>query len=235
MKILVIGSGVPFREHGEVGVTAVNIVFYQLICGLLGLGYEVALQLIFNEHRATTELTGSEEAELRHMADLGVILLPPIYRDEYRQAGSPRSRLAKLGRLASWCLGASDLDDFYPAVVLGDTIEDRVRSLGAKAILTIWSPEGVAAAHGVRDVPRIAYHGDIDFGPAAARIRDRSLFVNGDREGSRVTSRVLLDALRKRLFLARFKRAHLQLMKGVDVIANVTACNADFYTATGHP
>ena len=49
---------------------------------------------------------------------------------------------------------------------------ERVRSDRIDAILTIWSPEGVAATHGIGDVPRIAYHGDVDFMPTLVRTRD---------------------------------------------------------------
>ena len=40
--------------------------------------------------------------------------------------------------------------------------------------------------------------------------------------------------MRERMWLASFKRAHLNIMQGLDVIANVTACNADYYTKEGH-
>ena len=40
---------------------------------------------------------------------------------------------------------------------------------------------------------------------------------------------------RERLYIRASTRAHLQLMKSVDVVASVTACNADFYSRQGHP
>lgn len=233
MKILAIASDVPCRTHGQPGVTAVNIVLYELLKGLAGFGQEIALQVIFNQYTSGPDPSQSEHDELSDLAGLGVMVLPPIYPSEYGpmvRSSALKSRLISLSR---WCLDGDVLNEVYPAVVLREKLRERIRATQTDAVLTIWSPEGIAATHGIRETPRIAYHGDVDFGPAEARLRDRALFADVSeraREG-----RSLLDSVRTRLWLSRFKRSHFSLMRDVDVIANVTASNAEFYTAQGHP
>ena len=69
----------------------------------------------------------------------------------------------------------------------------------------------------------MAYQGDVDFMPGQARLLDPVLFP-------RTTVDWLLETLR----LAQFKKAHLRLMDQRGVIANVAACNAEFYQNHGH-
>jgi len=233
MRVLAIGGDIPYRDHDRERVTAVNIVLYQLMTGLAELGHEIMYQPVFNEFRTKTVLSPSEEEAFQHLGTLGVQVLTPIYPAEYHLTGRPKSRLGKILSLVGWGLGGSGLKEYYPAVVLRDTMQEKIRTHHADAVLTIWSPEGVAATDGIRDVSRVAYHGDLDFGPAAARLRDRSLF--GDPSANAWSGRVVIASVLQRLWLARFKRAHLHLMRDLDVIANVTACNADFYAAHGHP
>jgi glycosyltransferase involved in cell wall biosynthesis len=96
----------------------------------------------------------------------------------------------------------------------------RIRQAGADAVLTLWSPEGLAATEGLTDAPRIAYQGDIDYQPQECRIHDEELFGK--------------TSFRQKRDVARLKSVDLQLMQGVDAIANVTASNAEFYRARGH-
>ena len=232
MKVLTIGGAVPYRTHSEAGVTAANIVLYAVLGGLVRLGHQVVLQLLFNEYRESVNLSASEEAELQHLAELGVDVLLPIFPGEYRRVGRPSMQLVRVMRAVRRGLGRNGFKHFYPAVCLQERIQERIHEHGIDVVLTIWSPEGIGATHGIPGVPRIAYHGDIDFGPPAARMRDRALFSLP--QNRRSPSRLLWDSLRERMWLASFKRAHLNLMRGLDVIANVTACNADYYTAEGH-
>ena len=217
MRLFVIGSDVPHREDGQAGVSAVNIVLHELLRSLRGLGHEVALQLLFNSHRVADALTPRESAELAHLAAQGIAVLPPVVSAPRVSPARPRFHLRMR------------LEEFYPAVKLRALVRSRVLEQRAEAVVTVWSPEGVAAVHGLDDVPIIAYHGDVDFMPQAARLHDRRLFA-GDH-GALEWARLLL----RRLELAQFKRAHLALMRHVDVVANVTASNAEFYRRRGHP
>src|SRR5581483_2605609 len=141
--------------------------------------------------------------------------------------GARPSRLARVARLVA---GRVRREEFYPAVRVRPLVEARVRESGADAVLTVWSPEGVAATAGLRGVPRVAFHGDVEFEPAEARVRDRDLFYGapGGR-GPRARLAARARALRDAFWLAEFRRAHLALMDEVDVIANVAACNAERY------
>ncbi|MDA2918682.1 glycosyltransferase [Desulfobacterota bacterium AH_259_B03_O07] len=225
----------PHQRHGQVGVTAVNIVLYELLRGLVQLGHEIVLQLLFNQHRSSTALSSIEEKELMHLRKtLGIEILPSIYPEQYMTRVKPRSRVWKLGGLVWRLFTGARIKDFYPAIKVRDAICTTVYSNKADAILTIWSPEGVAATHGLRGVPRIAYQGDIDFLPREVRFKDWALFSNQVTPYHRHGIRKALRTLIQRAQLDQFKRAHLWLMSDVNVIANVTASNANFYNRHGH-
>ncbi len=227
--IFLIASDVPHRDHTEPGVTAVHVVVHELLRALLVRGHRIVLQLVFNVYRTRPDLTPSERRELDALRADGVTVLPPVYPAEYRPAtgAARRSRLARAARLL---IGRVRTEDFYPSLRLRPVMEARVLASGADAVLTVWSPEGVAATAGLRGVPRVAFHGDVDFEPAAARVRDRALFY-GTPGGRGLRRRLAAPAraARDAFWLAEFRRAHLRLMDGVDVIANVAACNAERY------
>jgi glycosyltransferase involved in cell wall biosynthesis len=230
MNVFLLTSDVPFRRDDAPGVSAVNIVAGELIRALVAGGHRVALQVIFNVYRRHSGLTEWELAEWRAMEALGVHLFPAVYPAEYASAdGGPlvRSITARARRLLA---PPATLADFYPAVRL-ESVRARIRDSGSDAILTIWSPEGLAAAFGVAAIPKVAYHGDIDFGPADARTADPDLF-EAPRDANPVR-RGLGRHLQRRA-LQRWRSAHFTLMQSADVIANVTASNAAFYTAGGH-
>ena len=217
MRLFVIGSDVPYRDDTQAGVSAVNIVLHELLLGLRGLGHAVGLQLLFNPHRTAGALTPSESAALDHLTTEGITVLPPIEPSSDAALAHPRRWLR------------TRLEEFYPSVNLRELVRSRVLQQRADAVVTVWSPEGVAAVHGLKEVPTIAYHGDVDFMPQAVRLRDRRLFAATDG------AREWLRLIPRRRKLAQFKRAHLALMRTVDVVANVTASNAEFYRRHGHP
>ncbi|HEV8674897.1 MAG TPA: glycosyltransferase [Methylomirabilota bacterium] len=225
MRIFAVGSAIPRRRDGEPGVSAVHIVLHELVTGLAQRGHELTLQPLFNPHRIATALGPAEEAAARELSSRGIRLSPPIYPGEY--APRPRSGLSRVVGVAAGLAGRPDLREFYPAIACRDLVAERIRRSGADVVLTVWSPEGLAATHGLGGVPRVAYHGDVDFAPTAARLRDRALFAQGPRPAA-------VRRWREARWLARYRAAHLRLMAAVDVIANVTAANADFYAATGH-
>ncbi len=233
MKVFVIGSGVAFRRHDQKGVTAVNIVLHELLKSLTDLGHDLDFQIIFNGHRASSFLNESEQAELDGLQRLGVKVLPPIYPEQYQDTTVSMSIGKRAGRLLRRLLIGAKVEDFYAAIRIRGRVCERVGSSKADAILTVWSPEGVAATHGYRGAPRIAFQGDVDFAPGEARMRDAALFLpNTGSSGWHV--RAISQRLRQEFGLEQFKQAHLQLMKEVTVIANVTASNAEFYAAHGH-
>ena len=224
-----LASAVPLGPQ-RAGVTAIHVVTRELVAALAQAGHAVVLQLIFNEHRREPALSDNERAALAALAARGIGILDPIFPRSYVREAHPRlQRLARLG------LGRVRVDDLYPAARARATVCARVRAACADAVLTVWSPEGLAATHGLTEVPRIAYHGDVDFAPAEAREHDRDLFFGTRRGDDAPFVRRQVMALRRRVGLAEWRRAHHAVMREVDVIANVTASNAGVYAAQGHP
>ncbi len=240
MKLFVITSDIPDRRHGIPGITAVNIVVYELLNSLQNLGYDIVHQIIFNSYRNDPELTSEEQERIKEVSDsLDIKILPPIFFDQYSrnaQASNQKSRLMRIiniflgiffpERMFSW---------LYPAVSAKKIVENRVSLENVDAVLTIWSPEGVAATYGLSDVPRIVYHGDIDFAPFEARVKDHQIIFEGTNAQGINKFRSAVELQKLKIVLAQQKRVHLKLMQDVSVIANVTASNADFYTHFGHP
>lgn len=234
MKVFVIGGGVPFRRHDQKGVTAVNIVLHDLLKSLLDLAHDLDFQIIFNGHRASGFLNESEQAELDGLQRLGMNVLPPVYPEQYQDTSVSPPHGKRAGRLLRRLLIGAKVEDFYTAIRVRDQVCERVDASKAEAVLTVWSPEGVAATHGYCGAPRIAFQGDVDFAPGEARMRDAALFLP-DTVSSGWHVRALSQRLHQEFGLEQFKHAHWQLMKEVTVIANVTASNAEFYAAHGHP
>jgi glycosyltransferase involved in cell wall biosynthesis len=129
----------------------------------------------------------------------------------------------------------TSLEPFYPSVKLRELVASRIRAEGAACVLTIWSPEGVAATHGLRDRPRISYQGDIDFQPSEVRLMDHRLFFEASGSDPWSQIREVLQRARRRLWLLGYKRAHLTLIRGLDAVANIAADTAEFYARHGHP
>lgn len=235
MKLFVIGCCVPYRRHGERGVTAVHLVTAELLRQLQGLGHELVFQAVFNHLRDTPALSHSEEQALGELAATGIAVLPPLGPAEITERPRGPRSAGRLSRFLRRLRGEVRVEDYYPATRLRGPMAARLKASGAEAVLTIWSPEGIAATYGLRDRPKVAYHGDPDFHPIEVRLRDPSLFPVS--AGSRLAGRALqpLRAWRGRLWLDGFRRAHLALMQDVDVIANIMAANAEFYRSQGHP
>ncbi len=215
------------------GITAVNIVLGELLNELSRLGHQIVLQLLFNPFRSAPSLSSSEEKELLHLKEVGMEVLPAIYKEEYLVPVKSVIPLQEFSKVVRYLFRGAAIEDFYPAARLRGMMRDRVRSGKADAILTVWCPEGLAATQGGEGVPRIAFHGDIDFIPGMMRAKDPGLFSDPSSQKPSLV-RKELGALLRRLRLARVEQAHLRLMREVDVIANVTASNADFYTKHGH-
>lgn len=234
MRVFLVGSDIPFRRHGQPGVTAVHIVLSELLRAMHRSGHEMVFQAVFNLHRLTSSLTPAEQEELHHLEALGIEVLPPLHSADYRGAPGARAGLRKAFRLLRWPWGLARIEDFYPATAARAILQERVRKSLADVILAVWSPEGLAATQGLQGLPRISYQGDVDFRPAEARFRDRGLFGPGDETRPLGRLPVNLERLRQRLWLSGFKGAHWRLMRDVDVIANVTASNADYYRRRGH-
>ncbi len=235
MKLFVIGSDVPFQHHGEEGVTAVNIVSYQILKSLKLMSHDITLQIIFNRVHPDGSLSAAESQELQRLTEDGFTVLPPIYAGSYLNK-RPVSAIETIGKRLRILTCHGRVSDHYPATRVGPLARERIRASGCDAILTLWSPEGTAATYGFRDIPKVSYQADPDYHPVEVRLKDHELFSGttgylptADNLSARV--RLILH----RWWLAGFKKAHLRMMRDVDAIATIAAGNANFYRTQGHP
>lgn len=228
MNIFLITSEVPFKTHSREGISAVHIVIYEIIRCIRAHGHDVTLQILFNEYRSSSSLDEIECQEIQLLNEMGLHVLPPIFPSQYLVDNS--DALSKMRRL----LFGVDLCTLYPSFRLRDHVKKLAKEKEARAILTLWSPEGVAATHQFEDIPRLAYHGDIDFMPGKARLANYDLFFDNYNSNSATLSKILYK-YRAKYFHSNFEKVHVELMNNVTCIANVTASNADYYTSNGHP
>ncbi|MEK7137038.1 MAG: glycosyltransferase, partial [Patescibacteria group bacterium] len=226
MKIFLLTSAVPFRFHGTPGVTALHVVTRALFEELRSRGHTLVLQLLFDQSRKALELNEAEAAELRQLRESGVDVLPPLFVADRLTRDVQRFRTLRLFFNPKYAI-----EYFYPGSLLRKEVSSHIQAAAPDVILPLWCTQGVAATHGLKTVPRVAYHGDIDYEPSWARsVKDYALFHTGQRRGTSAVVRRLDSIMRSALF----RRAHLRLMQGVDAIANITARNSDFYRAHGH-
>jgi glycosyltransferase involved in cell wall biosynthesis len=212
-RVLVLTSNVPRRQHDAPGITAVHIVSWWLIEGLRDQGCEVTLLPILAPSDPT-----QQDDQLGALRQRGWGVLPALERPQ-------GARAVPTSRMASWAnLFRLDptVEALYPSVVLRAQVAEAVRSTQPSSVLTIWSPEALAATHGLTGVRRVAFHGDVDYVPAQCRLTDSHLFPG-------VKARSLYEQLMQRLWLWRARRAHRSIMCGLSAVANVTASNVATY------
>lgn len=221
MKLFLIAGIVPFKTHGEPGVTAAHVVTYALITELQKLGYDVTVQCLLHQSRETGHLSPAEQASIAGLTVQGIHMLPPIYLSDHFARRAERFRSLRLLLQQEKAIA-----HFYPGFAVRALMADRVQEAGADVIVPVWSPQGVAATHGL-SVPRVAYHGDVDYEPSECRlVLDPDLFA--------VEGGGILQAIDARLRLQLYRKAHLALIHGLTAIANITDCNAKLYASQGH-
>ncbi len=212
-RVLVLTSNVPRRQHDAPGVTAVHIVSWWLVEALREEGYEVVLLPILAP--SELERLGTALDDLRQS---GWGVLPVMGRNE-TSAARPSSRARRFVDL--FRLGPT-VEALYPSAAQRAQVGEAVRKTQVTSLLAIWSPEGVAATHGLQGLPRVSFHGDVDYVPTRCRLKDAHLFPGG-----RAPS--FFGRLTQRLYLWRFRRAHHCLVRGLSAVANVTASNVATY------
>lgn len=177
MRLFVIISDVPHKRHDVRGVTAVNIVSWALLEALLGLEHQIVLQIVFGTLRTDPILNQDEQKAIALLKNMGVEVVEPVFPHQYlltslnSQAQPARMSLVRRAirrartlapavpmvrrtiRHARALAPAVPIEERYPAIRARDTIMAAIRTTDADAILTVWSPEGVAATHGIKDIP----------------------------------------------------------------------------------
>ncbi len=223
MRIFLVASAVPFPSHGQQGVTATHLVTSALLTELKKRGHTIILQCLFDQSRARTASV-HEEKRLEQLRGEGVEVLPPISVLDY--PAPPMKRL----RIFSLLHTQTAIRHFYRGYQLRGLVRERIRQATPDVIVPVWSIHGVAATHGITDVPRVAYHGDIDHLPMQARlVHDYPLFYG--KGGGFFGAFRLAE---RRMHTSLFGRAHIALMQDLDGIANIAACNAEYYRRKGH-
>lgn len=227
MRVFVVSGTVPFRHHGVPGVIAANLVFAQIIAGLQSLGHDIVLQCLFHHGRREEVLSPAEEEELSVLRRAGVEVLPPIFAHEYLSTYHPQ-RFRAFRLLVS---SAECLRHFYPATILAPRLAVAMKQVKSDVVLTLWSPAAVAALSLIKDIPCVAYHGDIDDMPMRCQFQDRAFFRN---RRMAYTPRSLYETADQWLRLQLFRRTHLRVMNRIAGIANIDAGNSAYYAAHGH-
>lgn len=226
MKIFLLTSAVPFRSHGAPGVTALHVVTRALLEELKSRGHTIILQYLFDQSRTVLQLSAAEETETKQLRESGVEVTPPLFVAGHLTRDTKRFRTLRLLMNPGYAI-----EYFYPGSLLHEEVCSHIQAAAPDIILPLWCTQGVAAIHGLNTLPRVAYHGDIDYEPSLARsVKDYALFHAVKTTGMFGLVRRLDRILR----IALFRKAHLRLMQGVDAIANITARNSDFYRAHGH-
>ncbi|MFH1670091.1 MAG: glycosyltransferase [Patescibacteria group bacterium] len=225
MKLLVFGGGIPTSSYRHENVTAINIVMHEIIRELISRGHEIAYQCIMDRSLTRSELTSSEAEALQELKKGGVHVFEPLFPKDYVSYAPVRLRTFRM----LWDRKLRMLQ-FYPSICLEREIQERMKGFNVDAILSLWTNDALAATQQI-DIPKVAYHGDLDFESQLCVLKNQDLFNPNPRRGFMR----FVDLLDQRMRNVMYKRTHVALMRGVDFVANITDRNAKFYTKHGHP
>jgi len=224
MRVLILGSSIPYATHAFKGITAVNIVSYYLAVSLADAGHEVFYQPLLDLAIDSQPFeNGDYVLQIDRLKDVGIQVLEPVFVEN---AGKQQPSFRKRMRLL---LYRCPVADFYPVYRVRAKIEKAVRSVNAAAILNIWSPEGIAASFGIRHIPKIAYYGDIDFVPNEIYYLEKDVFGSRNNLGLKHSLLDLLNYIK----LKKYKNSHLKIIKDYDHIGCVTYTNVAKYRELG--
>ncbi len=231
MKIFCITSCVPCPGDGRFGITAVNVVCHELLIHLKEIGHELVLQVIFPPTHKIVSLDEYDQENIDNLEKNNIRVLDSIFPDCY--SGGNVQKASKLNSILRSLIFQKRIEDYYPSINAHERVCGNVYSFGSDAVLTLWCPEGLAATHYLKEVPRVAYNGDLDFVPTKVRMMDSHLFRGaGARDEGGV--KAIFKGLTSKIGIKNYELKHLEVMKKVNVIANVTASNSPYYSKHGH-
>ena len=228
MKIFSITNCIPCPGDGRFGITAVNIVCYELLIHLKEIGHELVLQVIFPPTREIVSLDEYDQRDLVNLEKINIRVLDPVLPDSH--SGESVRKTNKIYSILRSVIFQKKIEDYYPSINAHERVCGNVCSSGSDAVLALWCPEGLAATHYLKEVPRIAYNGDVDFIPTKVRMMDPHLFSGAGAGGIKKLFRELTN----KIGIKNYELKHLEVMRKVNVIANVTASNAPYYSKHGH-
>ena len=217
MRVFFIGAHLPLAGHS---VRAPTVVIRESLAAFRELGHEVVFQPLLS-HDAEVGFEEAGERAVVWAREAGIELLPPLYSDPDAVGTSPRQLLRQSV--------SSDPGDFYPSYALRAELAERVGRSGADVVFHLWSSAAFGACADVQ-APVYAYAGNPDHYSMAARLKNPDLFGIPRR------------TLRNRVKLILWRRAYRQFEDVVVRLALrstwigcVSAPNAEYYSAHGHP
>jgi glycosyltransferase involved in cell wall biosynthesis len=213
MRIFVIANDSPSRSHTT---RAANRVLACLIDEFRANRHEVILQVISS--------LDSNDGAANSVSIEGIEVLPPFWRRDFMRPGAGKNVFRISTRIYERVL--NPVEFFYHATALRSVIDERLRSMSADIVFVFWNSEGLAATYRNHRVPRIAYYGMPDHAASLARLEDADLF---DVHRSPVAAAI------ERRNLAHLEKAQIALMNDCDVVTNLCAEHADYFSANGHP
>jgi hypothetical protein len=210
LRVFFVAPALPQPGHT---VRAISVVVREALRAFADLGHGLVFQPLLAPE--------SEPGDTAGGAPAGVELLPALEARHDAVGASP----GLLVRQAS----SSDPGVFYPSYALRDEMARRVDASGADVVFHLWCSAAFAACSEVTR-PVFAYAGNPDHYSMAARLEHPDLFAI-PRESAR-------NRLKLRLWRAayrRFEDVHLRMAATSTWLGCVSAVNADYYAAKGHP
>lgn len=217
MRIFFIGAHLPLAGHS---VRAPTVVIRESLAAFRELGHEVVFQPLLS-HEAEVGFEEAGERALEWADAAGIDLLPPLFASPDAVGTSPRQLLRQAV--------SSDPGDFYPSYALRAELAERVAKSGADVVYHLWSSAAFGACADVA-TPIYAYAGNPDHYSMAARLKHPDLFGI-----PRKTLRNRVKLVLWRRAYRRFEDVVVRLALRSTWIGCVSAPNAEYYTAQGHP
>jgi glycosyltransferase involved in cell wall biosynthesis len=217
MRVFFIGAHLPLAGHS---VRAPTVVIREALAAFRELGHEVVFQPLLS-HDAEEGFEEAGERALAWAREAGIELLPSMYAPPDAIGTTPKQLL--------WQAVSSDPGDFYPSYSLRSELAKRVARSDADVVFHLWTSAAFGACAEI-ETPVYGYAGNPDHYSMAARLKHPDLFG------------VPQKTLRNRVKLVLWRRAYRQFEKVVLRLALrctwlgcVSAPNAEYYEAHGHP
>jgi Glycosyl transferases group 1 len=209
LRLAVVAANWPSPGHT---VRAANVVVFELTRAL-ATQEDITVAFLKISHAGELPASDEEQAGVASLAAAGVEVLPELVLPQ--QQRSSESSLTKLLHPAP--------EHFYPDVVYGVRIAEALAAWNADALMVPWSEWLTAACSNV-PVVKFAYYGNPDHKTGRMRsLHDRHL--NGWGVGY----------LRLQVALSRLEKVHTTIMRRYELLGDVAANDAEYYTANGHP
>ncbi len=217
MRVFFIAAHLPLAGHS---VRAPTVVIREALAAFRALGHEVVFQpLLAAETEAGFEEAGGRALEWARAA--GVELLPALHASPDSVGASPR----QLVRQAV----SREPGDFLPSYELRHETAGRVENADADVVFHLWCSAAFGACAEV-ERPVFAYAGNPDYYSMAARLKHPGLFdIPRTTLRNRAKLRLWRSAYR------RFQEVNVELAGRATWVGCVSAPNAAFYAAHGHP